>query len=172
MKAQRHQISNAFENTDGKLFGSCRACDSTVRVYRVREYELKDGTVMTQYRCKNQMNKYQYRMKHMRPKRRINEVKQEVMQAIPSSLSIDIQKWEEHQGGHCALCAEYVRRGRGRGRDLYVVTDLQGNAIPGLYCWDCRNLLHQRITGVMEQAITNILSKERLRLTPPAGAGR
>ena len=172
MGPQRHQISNAIESVGGKIFGDCRACDAYVRVYRIREYTLKTGDVVTQYRCRNQMRKYQFKAKHLNPKKNVEIVKQEAIDAIPSSLGAQMQKWDETQGGHCGLCSQYVRRGRNKGRDMYAVTDTKGSVIPGLFCWDCRNLLHQRITGVMEMAITNILSKDRLLLTPPTGVGR
>jgi len=172
MGPKRHTITNTLEQTGGKIYGNCTACDQVVRVYRVREYTLKDGTTIMQYRCRNQMRKYQYRTKHLNPKKNVEVQKRDVMESIPSSLAAQIQRWDETQGGHCGLCSEYVRRGRNRGRDMYAVTDTQGSVIPGLFCWDCRNLLHQRITGAMEMAITNVLSKDRLRLTPPTGVGR
>lgn len=171
MTQRRHKITDVLTGKNSKLFGSCDACNSIVRVYRTSEYTLKDGTTISNYRCANQIKSYAYKRNNLR-KRNPRAEKQDAMQAIPSSLAGHITQWEETQGGHCALCAEYVRKGRGRGRDMYVVTDPEGDAIPGLYCWDCRNLLHQRITGSMEKAIGHILSKERLRLTPPTGAGR
>lgn len=168
----RHRIFNTIEGVDGKIYAECVACDGMVRAYRVGEYTRKDGSTITQYRCGDQLRKYQYRTKHLNPKKNTEVHKREIMESIPSSLGVQIQRWDDAQGGHCGLCSEYVRRGRNRGRDMYAVTDTQGSVIPGLFCWDCRNLLHQRITGLMEVAITSILSKERVRLTPPTGVGR
>lgn len=170
---KQHRISKAMEQADGKTFGACTACNKIVRVYRTGEYTLKDGSITTNYRCKNQMAKYIYRKAHMNPKKSVEVKKREAIEAIPSSLAGHINKWEEQQDGHCALCAEYLRKGRNnRGRELFVIHDTQGNALKGLFCWDCRNLINQRLTGQMEQSITAILNKERLRLTPPATAGR
>jgi hypothetical protein len=172
--AKRHKITSVAKGIDGKMFGACSACEGLghVRVYAVRKYTLSDGESKMHYRCKNQMTRYTYRRAHIKTKRSTEVKKREAIEAIPSSLAGQINQWEEQQGGHCALCAEYVRKGRGKGRELFVIHDTRGQALKGLFCWDCRNLINQRLTGVMEQAITVILNKERLRLTPPASAGR
>lgn len=169
---KRHSITNVIQGQDNYLVGECRACDAIVRVYRTGEYILKDGTVMAQHRCANQLKTYAYRRNNLKHKRAIREEKTEAIKAIPSSLAAYITEWEEIQGGHCALCTEYVRKGRGKGRELFVVHDNQGSAIKGLFCWDCRNLINQRLTGKMEKSITHILKQDRLRLTPPPSAGR
>jgi hypothetical protein len=173
--AKRHKITSVAVGIDGKLFGQCTACEGmgSVRVYRVREYTLSNGERITHYRCRNQMAKYTYRRAHMNPKRNTAAQKREAIEAIPSSLAGQINLWEQQQGGHCGLCAEYLRKGRKDGsRELFVIHDTQGQALRGLFCWDCRNLINQRLTGKMEKSITVILNRERLRLTPPASVGR
>jgi len=168
----RHKITEEPVKIGAKYFAQCAACDHEVQVYKVREYVLANGVTKGHYRCVNQMRSYQHKSRNA-PAKRTKLLKREAVEAVPSSIAEQIILWNEKQAGHCALCSEYVRKNRGvDSRELFVVADNANNMLAGLYCWDCRNVLHQRLTGRMENQIRNILDKKRMALTPPASAGR
>lgn len=172
MKTVRHSITAEPAKSGAKYFAPCTACDTIVQVYKVSEYEMANGHQKAHYRCVNQMRSYQHASRNS-PAKRTKVLKREVVESVPTSIAEQIIAWNNQQAGHCALCGEYVRKTRGRdSRELFVVSDSANNVLAGLYCWDCRGILHQRLTGKMEGQIRHILDKKRMALTPPTSAGR
>lgn len=172
MKTIRHSITEEPLQQGNKFYSHCSACDKIVQVYKVREYELANGFVKSHYRCVNQIKTYQHAARNA-PAKRTRVLKREAVEAVPESFAEQIIAWNDQQGGHCALCSEYIRKNRGAdSRELFVVNDSSGNMLAGLYCWDCRNILYQRLTGRMEGQIRHVLERKRMALTPPTSAGR
>lgn len=172
MSTKRHSITEEPGIMGKKYYATCAACEKIVQVYPVRGYELANGDTKTHYRCVNQMRSYQHASRN-KPAKKTKITKREALESVPSSIAESIIQWNDRQAGHCALCEEYVRKTRGKDtRELFVVNDSAGNMIAGLYCWDCRNILFQRLTGRLEGQIRHALEKKRMALTPPTGAGR
>lgn len=97
---------------------------------------------------------------------------------VPTVLATNdfVELYDYLQAGHCALCESYVRLSRdGTRKNLFVVPVSGDNLVPGLFCWDCRTYLMNRMRDAFDAKAVGLLSKDPvnpLDLRPEPDAGR
>ena len=80
---------------------------------------------------------------------------------VPHVLATNdlVARYDEEQAGHCALCETYVRLSRdGTRKNLFLVPITSESYVPGLFCWDCRTYLLNRLSGAFDSKALTLLS--------------
>jgi hypothetical protein len=129
-----------------KILMWCDACDGYVKFYS------RKGRV----RCANALKSY-YRKDKKGGSRM--DVDDELVDVSVVYRTMDyVRLWDEQQAGHCLLCDSYVRMSRNGKRDnLHLVAVGPDAFVAGLFCWDCRTFLVNKLSGGLDAKADRLL---------------
>lgn len=129
---------------DGDLVMFCTHCDDFVPFYSHNN----------KVRCANALKDY-YRKSSVNTPTVDEEV--DVSEVLSTNQLSDL--WDAQQAGHCALCDNYVRLSRdGTRKNLFLVPISSASFVPGLFCWDCRTYLLNRMSNAFDDKALHVLS--------------
>lgn len=143
----REKVSVADDGVNVLMW--CTACDDYVPFYSAGR----------KVRCANALKSYYRKDKKGGPQ---VDLEDELVDASVVYSTMDyVRKCEDEQDGHCLLCESYVRKSRnGRRDNLHLVAVGPNAFIPGLFCWDCRTFLVNKLNGDLDARADRLLISE------------
>lgn len=167
MSKVRHSIDRDSVSVDnfGRTFGFCSACKQRGRAFTFFTIGVNGDRVAT-YRCgvaiaARQLAKREGQRGNGHPTRKAEL-------AVTLDLGSDVSAWAERQSGHCGMCAVLVPMNpHTKVRPMYAVSVGAHQLLRGLFCWDCRTLLSEKVSGRMDSVMDKVVARGMLDVLPP-----
>lgn len=167
MSKVRHSIDRDSVGVDnfGRTVGFCSVCKQRGRAFTFFTIG-KNGEQRITYRCGTAIAEQQARKRAVQQSKGHRTRKQEL--AVTLSLGSDVAAWESEQTGHCAMCQLLVPMNpHTKVRPMYAVGTGVNKLLRGLFCWDCRTLLNERVSQRMSVVMDSIVARGNVDVLPP-----
>jgi hypothetical protein len=167
MSNVRHSIDRDSIGVDnfGRTVGFCNVCKQRGRAFTFFTIA-KNGERVVTYRCGTAIAERQTNKRLAQQGMGHRTRKQEL--AVTLSLGSDVSAWESEQAGHCGMCQLLVPMNpHTKVRALYAVSTGVNKLLRGLFCWDCRTLLNERVSQRMSVVMDNVVARGDVDVLPP-----